>query len=776
MKLIGRTNQLELLGTLLGQTLSGNGQVALVTGPVGTGKTELVHTFAEIASATGMRWLNATCTPSEQALPLGVLSQLLPVSPGPVAVDPVQLHNLSTQLTSSQPLLITVDDIQHADSLSLDCLFYAARRVAGTRVLLLLTEADGPAPLVSPLARERHCHRLRVGPFDVAETGLLAGTRALEVHRLTGGNPLLVHAALDADSFREDLLACVHRSHPSVRQVALSLAVVGTPDLSGLDPALVPRVLATMESSGLVVDGSLRHPLAAGYLLESLSRHERGDLHLRAARWLFDRGAPASSVAPHLVSADRPLAAWAAPVLQEAAELALQDDSAPLAARYLELAIRTATDDLSRASARSRLAAVEWHDCPATAARHVPALLAEARSGLLDVQQLLSLARQLLWHGGVDDAGEVLGRFAEASGALSSTEPWARAATALAAVLRGSRDITVAEELLQAARANSVSDYPITALAALTYAGELGTAAGWCDQLLDSQHRSTTLRAMLLSVRAEISLRQGDLTNATHHASDALTTMSRQAWGTAIGFPLSTALLAATRRGDHHEAAKLAEIPTPTAMHQTRAGIHYAFARGHHHLANNRNHAALSDFLLIGETLANWQMTDIVQWRAAAAEAWLNQGNRAQAKELLSTPRNGHELRIRAACEEKRNRPALLELAAADLQDQYELGRTLEDLSRAWQAVKEHRKARLTARRAAQLTHKTSTPHVLSEAERKVAALAARGHTNREIADRLFITASTVEQHLTRVYRKLNVKYRTDLHDLSGEFRTSDVR
>ncbi|MFF5258107.1 AAA family ATPase [Actinomadura viridis] len=51
----------------------------------------------------------------------------------------------------------------------------------------------------------------------------------------------------------------------------------------------------------------------------------------------------------------------------------------------------------------------------------------------------------------------------------------------------------------------------------------------------------------------------------------------------------------------------------------------------------------------------------------------------------------------------------------------------------------------------------------LTEAERKVAALAAQGHTNRQIADTLLITVSTVEQHLTRVYRKLNVTRRADL-------------
>jgi DNA-binding NarL/FixJ family response regulator len=37
------------------------------------------------------------------------------------------------------------------------------------------------------------------------------------------------------------------------------------------------------------------------------------------------------------------------------------------------------------------------------------------------------------------------------------------------------------------------------------------------------------------------------------------------------------------------------------------------------------------------------------------------------------------------------------------------------------------------------------------------------GYTNREIAAKLYITPSTVEQHLTRVYRKLDIKRRKDL-------------
>ena len=51
----------------------------------------------------------------------------------------------------------------------------------------------------------------------------------------------------------------------------------------------------------------------------------------------------------------------------------------------------------------------------------------------------------------------------------------------------------------------------------------------------------------------------------------------------------------------------------------------------------------------------------------------------------------------------------------------------------------------------------------LSDAEWRVATLAAEGYTNTHIAKKLFITVSTVEQHLTRAYRKLGVNSRAVL-------------
>jgi DNA-binding CsgD family transcriptional regulator len=132
----------------------------------------------------------------------------------------------------------------------------------------------------------------------------------------------------------------------------------------------------------------------------------------------------------------------------------------------------------------------------------------------------------------------------------------------------------------------------------------------------------------------------------------------------------------------------------------------------------------------------------------------------------------------------------LLRQASERLQvsgDRYELARSLLDLTEAYHSVGEFRRAGIIAGRARGLAQEcgarpltqalsdegfvgdgydaetSKVVAILSDAERRVAGLATVGYSNREIAAKLFITVSTVEQHLTRVYRKLNVTHRSDL-------------
>ncbi len=52
---------------------------------------------------------------------------------------------------------------------------------------------------------------------------------------------------------------------------------------------------------------------------------------------------------------------------------------------------------------------------------------------------------------------------------------------------------------------------------------------------------------------------------------------------------------------------------------------------------------------------------------------------------------------------------------------------------------------------------------VLTPHELQVALVVAQGATNKEAAAQLFLSSKTVEHHLGAIYRKLDIRSRTDL-------------
>lgn len=370
--------------------------------------------------------------------------------------------------------------------------------------------------------------------------------------------------------------------------------------------------------------------------------------------------------------------------------------------------------------------------------------------------------------------------------------------------------VPTAEWLLQTTRLSGASlPSIVSALLALVHADRVDLAERWCVSLLreSAARGAVTWQAMLTTTRAEIAIRRGDMVAARRDGLAALELIPRQAWGVALGIVVSRVLTAATALGDWQIAGDCL-IQLPDAVFDTRYGVQFLYSRGRRLLAGDRLRAALDDLSTCGRLMGEWGIDQptFLPWRADAVAVLLRLGRERQAAELAAEqldrtnpgqPRAyGIALRTVAATERDPGpRRDILLRAIESLEnapDRMELAYTLADLSEAQVLLGEPRRARRTAQRATRLAEELSLEpllhrldigrrpvesaqpvrsvgpadgdsDVLSAAERRVVILAAGGRTNREIAAELYITVSTVEQHLTRVYRKLRVKGRGDL-------------
>lgn len=338
----------------------------------------------------------------------------------------------------------------------------------------------------------------------------------------------------------------------------------------------------------------------------------------------------------------------------------------------------------------------------------------------------------------------------------------------------------------------------ICALLAMIYADRLELADAWCLRL--KQDRRTDGRpaksALIGAIQAIVTMRRGDLHTAQRLLSTVLSQLSPQGWGVAIGLPLTARLHALTFLDELDAAAACLQTPVPPALFETPFGLHYLHARGLYALAAGSPDGALADFQLCGQLMAQWRLDlpALVPWRTGAAQALLRQGRREQAGRLVREElsrlrpahvrRRGAALRVLAATDDPPARLRHLQTSVRLLEqsgDHLELVQSLADLGRVYHQLGEPRRARASIRAASELAQQCGLPPIrrgrpatrqpatgllaspLSDREATVAALAAQGHTNREIAEKLFLTVSTIEQRLTRVYRKLEVHSRTEL-------------
>ncbi|RDI64128.1 LuxR family transcriptional regulator [Nocardia pseudobrasiliensis] len=349
----------------------------------------------------------------------------------------------------------------------------------------------------------------------------------------------------------------------------------------------------------------------------------------------------------------------------------------------------------------------------------------------------------------------------------------------------------------------------VAAVDCLIHGDRLDTADAWCTSLLAEAQarRAPTWRSVFAALRAETLLRKGNLTGAIDNATLALNLVPAEHLGVWVGRPIAVLVRALTAQGRHTEAAAQLGRPVPRAMFESRFALPYLHAWGHHCLATGRPEEALRQFRQCGNLMRQWHLDFawLVPWRNDLAAAYLELGDRRRAQALATMHleliggadrhRTGSvSLRLLAATGDAHRRVLLLRRAVAVARaggDDHELATALTELGRAHRTIGDADKARPLLREAVRLAESCGsgalvrrlrgdrspaptapTPRVrvtagsvetLSPAERRVAELAALGKRNRDIAESLAITTSTVEQHLTRVYRKLSVARRGDL-------------
>jgi DNA-binding CsgD family transcriptional regulator/Flp pilus assembly protein TadD len=314
------------------------------------------------------------------------------------------------------------------------------------------------------------------------------------------------------------------------------------------------------------------------------------------------------------------------------------------------------------------------------------------------------------------------------------------------------------------------------------------------------QHGSLPVFSMAAQLRAFAYLRKGLLSDAEADAASALEHPGLPGfppWGIAA---LVNVLLA---RGKRTEAEEVFER-APFEPVSSRTPWYYLQTRARLRAASRHAEEALEDLFACGRLEREWdhRTPAFSTWRADAAPllASLDRHDeaRALAREEVERCRAfgapgplGAALRTLGLLEPGDSGIALLEQAVAGLEpSQARLEHTLAllELGAATRRAGRRADARKPLREALELARACGADAVavraheelvaagarprrdpvesrsnLTASELRVARLAAEGMTNREIAQALFLTENTIETHLRSVFRKLDIRSRSQL-------------
>ena len=340
------------------------------------------------------------------------------------------------------------------------------------------------------------------------------------------------------------------------------------------------------------------------------------------------------------------------------------------------------------------------------------------------------------------------------------------------------------------------------------------TALSLSDDLDESEHYfelaqriarergSTVAFAHVCGAQAVAAWVRGDLRRCEQMAREAI----EPGFATSYVQPIlhSLAALVAIERGELAEAEQSLELGTPAgpeALHAQSTHRTYARARLERALGRPADAVALlRDFgaraewevnrfpfppwrLELAECLADLgdhdaalaavdeHLADARRWGTAAA---IGAALRVQARFVASTDR---VLTLQRACDVLSASPARLEharalvdLAAAlqetgDADAAVQAARASYDLAGALNAtvLAGQARAALLSLGIRPRRRRTSGVDALTARELRVCELASTGLSNSEIAQTLFVTRSTVEKHLSRVYTKLAITSRDQL-------------